>query len=413
MNNQNNTLKHLAFLVDGYIQLRESILEKKNDIPTDFIKGMSYMKVLALKEGKSFPNNMNNFNELITVPIGKWGYDFINDAIEGLNIEHCCLYQPNLIDEFDEDSYYDEEDYENEDLDVLAQAKEIRKALFTGADIEEFYNDKIFYELFKHLDQEEYQICRDGINNNLLTTRNFMASGNFKGLSPDVISILKEHVYTKVDKYTQAHNHPNYKDGVVVQCPTCGALMERFGRYHLKCPIPKCEFKKKKLKLSLYAYNESDFIPYKDNLLVLKKSFHNSIKFPGIAELELLDALDKLNKKHNIILKIEKYPKKDSADFLIYLTNGDVHIIDVKDYKNSKDLAKHLNASASNDITKKKHGIKYTKAFIIAPDYLKNVYNYKENFENEIKNKKLNFRFVDSYIKELESLTKHQQLSLL
>lgn len=412
MNNQNDILKNLAYLVDGYIAFRESILEKRSDMPANFIKGISYMKVLALKEGKSFPSNMNDFSKLINIPIGDWGYDFLNDAIADLGIENFCLYQPELVEEFDEYSYYNEEDYD-EDVDVLAQAKEIRKALFSGTDIEEFYNDKIFYELFKHLDQEEYQICRDGINNSLLNTRNFLSSGNFKGVSPDVKHILENDVYTKVDKFTQVHKHPDYPNGVVFQCPECGALLERYERHHLKCPIPKCEFKKKLLKQSLFAFDKNKPIPYKDNLLVLKKSFHNSIKFPGIAEMELLEALNAFNKKYGLISNIEKYPKKDSADFLIYFTNGDIHIIDVKDYKNPEDLAKHLNEKASNDITKKKHGIKYTKAFIIAPNYLNHVYKYKEKFESEMGATKLNFHFVDSYIKELELLGKDQQLSLL
>lgn len=412
MNNKRYTLQSLAYLIDGYIELRENILNKNSEIPQNFIKGLCFLQVLAIKESKTFPSSLNTFNSLIDIPIGDWDFDFIKEAIDGLNIEHCCLYQANPIDELDEDAYYLEYDYMDEDVDVLAQAKEIRKALFTGTDIDEFYNDKVFYELFKHLSQEQYQICRDGINNNLLTTRNFLSSDNFKGLNPDAINILKEDIYAKVDKYTQVHKHPHYKNGVVIKCPTCGALMERHGRYHLKCPIPKCEFKKKKLKLSLYAYNKSDCIPYKDNMLVLKRNFHNSIKFPGIAEMELLEELHRLNKECNIISKIEKYPKKDSADFLIYLTNGDIHIIDVKDYKNAKDLAKHLNASPSNDITKKKHGIKYTKAFIIAPDYLNNVYKYREDFESEIENKKLNFHFIDSYVKELRLLSKNQQLTL-
>lgn len=412
MNNKKYTLQSLAYLVDGYIELRENILNKTNEIPQNFIKGVSFLQVLAIKEGTQFPGSLNKFSSLIEVPIGDWNFNFIKEAIDGLNIEHCCLYQANPIDELDEYSYYLEDEYMDEEIDVLAQAKEIRKALFTGTDIEEFYNDKIFYELFKHLNQEEYQVCRDGINNNLLTTRNFLSPGNFKGLNPDAINILKEDVYTKVDKYTQVHKHPDFKDGVIIKCPTCEALMERHGKYHLKCPIPKCEFKKKKLKVSLYAYNQSDVIPYKDNMLVLKKNFHNSIKFPGIAESELLEALHKFNEKHGVVLKIEKYPKKDSADFLIHLKNGDIHIIDVKDYKNAKDLAKHLNASSANDITKKKHDIEYTKAFIIAPNYLKNVHKYREDFESEIKNKKLNFHFIDSYIEELGLLNKNQQLTL-
>lgn len=412
MYSKRNVLKALAFLVDGYIDFREGILIKNTEIPINFVKGISYMKVLALKEKKNFPNNMNEFIKLTTIPIGDWGYDFLNNAIEDLDIKHCCLYQPNQIDDFDEYSYYEYEDDEDEEIDVLYQAKEIKNALFTGADIEEFYNDQIFYELFKHLEEEEYQICRDGINNTLLKLTNFPSVGYFKGLSFEVINILKSKVYTKVDKYTQVHNHPDYKNGVVIKCPVCGALMEKYGRYHLKCPIPKCNFKKEKLRISIHAYNKENMVAYNENLMVLKKNFHNSIKFPGIAELELLDALTEFNKTYNTISKIVKYPKKDSADFLIYFTNGDIHIIDVKDYKVAKDLAKHLNSSSSNDITKKKHGLTYTKAFIIAPDYLDKVYNYRSDFESEIKNKKLNFHFVSSYIKELESLNTQQQMSL-
>lgn len=411
MDKKRYTLKSLAYLVDGYIELRENILNKNTEIPKKFLEGISFLQLLAIQEGKHFPGSLNAFQDLIEVPIGEWDFEFIQESIQDLNISHCCLHQTDFIDVYDEEAYYNEDEVEDDDIDVLAQAKEIRNALFVGSDIEEYFNDSIFYELFKHLNQEEYEICREGINNNLLTTRNFLGAGHFKGLNPEVVNILKESVYTKVDKYTQVHKHSDYKEGVVIKCSTCGALMERYGRY-LKCPIPKCAFKKEKLNISMFAYNQSDIVPYKDNLLVLKKSFHNSIKFPGIAEQELLSALDKFNKKYNTILKIEKYPKKDSADFLIYFSNGDIHIIDVKDYKKAEDLTKHLNSNDSKDITKKKHGLKFTKAFIIVPNYLENVYKYRENFENTINNKKLHFHFIDSYIKELESLNKTQQLTL-
>ena len=316
MKSKNDILKALAFLVDGYIDFREGLLERKTTIPENLIKGMSYMKVLALLEGKDFPNNMNDFIKLTSVPIGNWGYDFLNESIEDLDISDYCLYQADTIDEFDEYSYYgyDDED-EDEEVDVLYQAKQIKKALFTGADIEEFYNDKIFYDLFKHLSQEEYQICRDGINNSLLKKRSILSAGNFKGVNLEVSNILKEKVYTKIDKYTQVHKSDKYKDGVVVKCPVCEALMERHGRYNLKCPIPKCNFKKEKLGISLHAYNPEDVIPYDDNLIVLKKNFHNSIKFPGIAELELLEALNKFNKEYNAISRIVKYPKKTLLTF--------------------------------------------------------------------------------------------------
>lgn len=414
MNKKRDTLKSLAYLIDGYIELRENILNKNTEIPSKFLKGISFLQFLAIQENKHFPGSLNKFKDLITVPIGEWDFEFIQEAIQDLNISHCCLHQTECIDEYDEEAYYDEFDMENEEeIDVLAQAKEIRNALLFGEDIEEYFNDSVFYDLFEHLNQEQYEICREGINNNLLTTRNFLSAGHFKGLNPEAVNILKEHVYIKVDKYTQVHPHDKHKDGVVIKCPTCGALMEKYGKYHVKCPIPKCGFKKNKLNISMFAYNQSDIVPYKENLLVLKKSFHNSIKFPGIAEQELLNALNKFNKKYNTISKIEKYPKKDSADFLIYFTNGDIHIIDVKDYKKAKDLTKHLKASDANDISKKKHGLKFTKAFIIAPNYLQNVYKYRETFENTIGNDtKLQFHFVDSYIKELEQLNRTSQLTL-
>lgn len=418
MTNKEYTLKSLAYLVDGYIELRNNISDRNSEIPAKFIKGLSSLQLIGIKEQEYFPSNLDKFYELITIPIGKWGYDFINNAIDGLNINEYALYQEDLIDEYDEDSFYfDNEEFDEEDVDVLAGAKKIKKAILSNSDasdIDEFFNDRVFYELFKNLDQDNYQICRDGINNNLIRTRDFEGPNYFKGLSKEVIDLLRKDIYTRVDKYTQVHIDGNTKKPVIIKCSECGALMERDGKHHLKCPIPKCNTKKKMLGYSLHSYNNSDIIPYNQNILVLKHYYHKSIKFPGIAETELLNALNKFNNKYGLISKIVKYPKKDSADFLVYLTNGDIHIIDVKDYTDSKGLAEYLNSSESNDITnKKKHGLEYTKAFIIAPDYWSKKYRYRENFEETINNKKLNFHFIESYIKELESLTRNQQLTLI
>ena len=417
MKNKEYTLKSLAYLVDGYLELRNNISNNKSEIPNKFIKGLSSLKLISIKEGENFPSSLDGFYPLISTPIGEWGYDFINKAIENLEINEYALYQTEFKDEeYDEDSFYfDDEEHDYEDIDVLAGAKNIKKAILMNtdaSDINEIFNDKTFYKIRNSLDQEGYEIFRDDMTNNLLSTRDFGKVNCFKGLDDKIIDIIKNDMYTTVDRYTQVHTLNNSKP-VIVKCPVCRALMEKDGRHHLKCPIPKCNTKKKLLGYSLHSYNDSDIIPYNNNLRVLKTYYHNSIKFPGIAESELLEALNKFNKKYGFISKIVKYPKKDSADFLIYLTNGDIHIIDVKDYTDSKDLAEYLDSSKLNDITKKNHGLKYTKAFIITPDYWSKKYRYRENFEENINNKKLNFHFVESYIKELESLTENQQLTLL
>lgn len=371
MDFKRETQKYLAFLGEGIEMLGKDISTKR-EVPLSLEKALCGLKAMAIVNGEYFPTNLNDIYELISKPISEWNLDFITEAIKGFNISDLVIYQDFI---------------EDDDDDVLLGAKKLKNTL-SESNIDEYFSlSQQFYEMRNELNEEEYVIFRQGLQNSIV--KNLEFNKIFAGLDKKFIEQIKKLFYTDLNPITQV------SDGKIHICPTCGYPMEAEGHLFY-CPMNKCKQRRDKEKKSYILGNS---IELKGNYKVLTYEAQAFIKIPGMAEDALMEKLALLNKKYKCIKEMKKYPVKDLADLLVEFEDGSIDIIDVKDYRESMNLVKYLNSNG--DITVKKGVPKFNEAYIIIPDYLEDKY-YINNFENNIGNKNLKISSISNYIKMLE-----------
>lgn len=391
MDRKRETQKHLAHFCAGIEEYYSGIQNNCYDIPISLERGLSGLKALSILNGEFFSTHFEDIYSLITKPLNEWNLDFVCEAVNGFGIKDLIMYN-EFIDPEDEDEEYTDEFY---------GARKIKNTL-SERNIDEYFSlSEPFYEIRNSCDtQKKYEIFRDGLQKTLIKNRDIRTT--FKGLDDYDIENIRKKFYTELNPLTQIY------DGYVYACPECGYPMEKSGNNLFYCPMLKCNDKKDKLGISKIAY---DKIPA-NGLRVLVYDIQAFIKIPGIAEELLLRELNKLAIKESFIKSVSKYPLKDLADALVEFDDGTVDIIDVKDYRDSVNLAKYLNKN--KDVTEKDGVPKYTNAYIVIPDYL-NTPLYKRVFDNHIKNKKITMVSISEYIKLVKSrCSKYQkQLTLL
>jgi hypothetical protein len=156
-------------------------------------------------------------------------------------------------------------------------------------------------------------------------------------------------------------------------CDRCGILTEKYGRL-------------KGIKPSLCGNHQKNQsyvhqVRWETGLLRIKDGIHQRVCFPGIPELNLYSALEKLKEKHpNYLYQVKLYPGLDRYDLQLRFSDNAVWAIDVKDVRDPYKLAKNLQPLYSEG------SLRYDESFYIISDRcIKNQPDYLEVARKEAK----------------------------
>ena len=106
-------------------------------------------------------------------------------------------------------------------------------------------------------------------------------------------------------------------------------------------------------------------------LLQIKEGIRQRVSFPGIPELNLYSALEKIKTEHlDYLTEVRLYPGLDRYDIQLHFSDDIVWAIDYKDVRNPYNLAKNLNGLY------REGSLQYDKSFYVISDRC--VANYPE-----------------------------------
>ncbi|MDJ0579331.1 hypothetical protein [Crocosphaera sp.] len=144
-------------------------------------------------------------------------------------------------------------------------------------------------------------------------------------------------------------------------CDRCGILTEKNGQL-------------KGLKPRLCGNHHQDLnyvhkVTSKNGLVRIKEGIRQRVCFPGMPELNLYSALEKLKTEHSEYLKdIRLYPGLDRYDIQLRFTDETVWAIDFKDVRNPYKLAKDLNGLYGEG------NLRYDQSFYVISDRCVDIY---------------------------------------
>lgn len=292
--------------------------DKKYPYPDFLCHGMNALS-LEMKKSISFPKTMNGFLRLLEEPVKDW-----------------CPSR-FIPKEFDSDfGLMDEGSLSEEANDYLAEVliKKGRIPEYASTIIKQLAIDNAkFVRILDNLEDVYNNDNSEQAQQEYLLFRSFLIQNQYTTSS----KIRKAFLHTKYisleevgELYEECQENQAYW-----YCARCGVLTEKYGRL-------------KGIKPSLcgnHHQNQSYVyqIEWETGLLRIKDGIHQRICFPGIPELNLYSALEKLKEQHQDYLQqVKLYPGVDRYDLQLCFSDNAVWAIDFKDVRDPYKLAKNL-----------------------------------------------------------------------
>jgi len=332
------------------IGLKDFLYQERKYPYPDLLRHAMNALSLEMKRSIPFPKTMNGFLRLLEKSVKDWCPN--NFIPKEFDRDFGLIDEGSLSEEAN--------DYLHEVLITKGGIPEHASSIFKQLAIDNAKFTKIldklrdvYNNIAPEQAQQEYILFRPSLIQNQYTTpsqirKNFLRA---KHISLEEVGEL----------YEECQENQTYW-----YCDRCGILTEKYGRL-------------KGIKPSLcgnHHKNQSYVhqVRWETGLLRIKDGIHQRVCFPGIPELNLYSALEKLKEKHpNYLHQVKLYPGLDRYDLQLRFSDDAVWAIDVKDVRDPYKLAKNLQPLYSEG------SLRYDEGFYVIsdrciknqPDYLK------------------------------------------
>lgn len=311
-----NKTESFDYLVIGLQEFLDR--DKKYPYPDLLHHAMNALS-LEMKQSIPFPKTMSGFLRLLEEPVKDW-----------------C--PSNFIpEEFARDfGLMDEGSFSEEANDYLTEVLLDKGGIpeYASTLVKQLAIDNLKFTIILDKLRDVYNDSDpDKAQQEYLIFRTFLIKNKYTTISQIRKAFLRtKHISTKEvgDLYEECQQNQNYW-----YCDRCGILTEKYGRL-------------KGIKPSLcgnHGKNQSYVhqVKWETDLLCIKDGIHQRVCFPGIPELNLYSALEKLQKEHPDYLKeVKLYPGLDRYDLQLRFSDDSGWAIDIKDVRDPYKLAKKL-----------------------------------------------------------------------
>ncbi|RHW37457.1 MerR family transcriptional regulator [Lysinibacillus yapensis] len=342
--NKNKLFYSICQLAHSLVIIRERLrLKKMKSLPVNWEKATNFLFQYS-HESKSeliFPTNFADQLNLIKTPLYEWPIAGMKELFQ--HEAEATTFKPVL---------YEEESF--------LYAHVLQEQFLTSDKTEKFKN--FMMECRKQGENEFYTEVRKFLIQNPVLAFEFrseatMEYNRLKTKLKDfaVASDLFDVMYEPVPKNKIEFSNTIYR------CPYCkGALQIVYTKNgkQFRCEFLKCKhYSDQKNSLVWRKPQEQS---YSNPPMQLTKEALHSITIPGISEIRILEKLAKLSQVENLQL----FPECDIGDISFEL-NGELYLIDVKDYLSALSLSYDLNKDVSYRIPRKK----YDHQIIVVPEF--------------------------------------------
>lgn len=354
-------MDYMSMYAKGVCELT-SILENQEirdnftDFPTVWKKSSILLLQLTMEYGLNdftFPLTIDEQYILWKTPLYKWPIRYFNELFQKVIDEEPVLFNYFITDYCEElASKYDD------DPNISIFKEIIDETRFNKEDKE--------YKDIRKFIVENPIITITELDRHLFVT----FSGNARKYRDRI-----ERLYEEIP------NEYALDNGYFYSCPYCGWTLKKNKKtagsfksdkpFQYRCNTDKCitHAKKWEIKESLLA----------KQYLRVKPSIQKYVVEPGIVELELyqklLKAFDEKYKEHSID-KVTLYPNCDFADIKLEFSDGEVWMVDVKDWKLAQALANDLNKEG---MFKSRERVDFNRGFLVVPT------TYGNDYINQLK----------------------------
>lgn len=284
------------------------------------------------KEG-SFNTNSHSLSKFITTPLINSDYPYLGELFNDYPLEETVMYDKGT-----------------------GSTTEFCHYVKLDTEYIEHDSQQFISRLFQEANEEEYSIIREFVvRERLIATSELAKKIYFENRLPERFLTLVESIYEDVKESYYEGDHFKV-------CPYCKHPLKRIsGEY--KCSDARCTGR---------CNHWGNFEELRGRYKVVNPSLWRYIVYPGLMEIRLYDQLKILPGIKEVIL----YPYMDFADLRITTIQGEILLVDVKDWKSAFELYKNL--STKLPFTKaerhSKLDIKYDKAILVVPEYKKKSY---------------------------------------
>ena len=335
--------------------------QQKYPYPDLLHYGMNILSI-EIKKSVPFPKTMRGFLNLLEEPV----VDYLpsNWIPSEFNGDFGLLDMGSLSEEANDYIY----EYLAEAISKRDKVPESFAA--TVKKITEIDNSK-FIRLFNKLKDAYHNDNSKKAQKEYLILRSFLIEHRYATVE-DIRNAFKRTRYVSAeevgDLYEDCQDGRDYW-----YCDRCGILTERNG--YLKGLKPRlCGNHHKNLS---YVHR----VEWKKDLRRIKEGIHWRVCFPGIPELDLYSALEKLKIEHPDSLKeVRLYPGVDCYDFQLRFSDDKVWAIDFKDVQYPYRLAQKLEGLY------REGSLRYDESFYVISDRCIDKYpNYLKILREEAK----------------------------
>ncbi|XZN91776.1 MAG: hypothetical protein ACM65M_02530 [Microcoleus sp.] len=323
--------------------------EKKYPYPDLLRHGMNAL-ALEMKAGRPFPKTMNGFLQLLEEPVKNWCPSYFTPQ------------------EFDNDfGLMDEGSLSEEANDYLAEVLLEKDGIIESASplVKQLAIDNSkFTKILNKLRDVSNDADSEQAQQEYLSVRRFLIENQYTTTSEIRKTFMRaKHIdIAEVGElYEDCQENQTYW-----YCDRCGVLTEKYGRL-------------KGIKPSLCGNHHQDQnyvhqVTWERGLLRIKDGIHQRVCFPGIPELTLCSALEKLKEKYpDYLHQVKLYPGLDRYDLQLGFNDGTVWAIDIKDVRDPYKLAKNLKPLYSEG------SLRYDESFYVISDRC--IANYPDYLE--------------------------------
>lgn len=317
------------------------------------------MNALALEMINSipFPKTMNGFLRLLEKPVEEWcPSNFISKKFDR---DFGLIDEGSLSEEANEYLYEEliTKGKIPENSNSCTQQLAIANKNFISVldKLRDVYND-----IDPEQAQQEYLLFRPFLIQNQYTTPSQIRK----------IFLRAKHI--SIEEVGELYEECQ-EDRIYWCCDRCGILTEKSERL-------------KGIKPSLCGNHHKNLsyvrqVKWEAGLLRIKDGIHQRVCLPGIPELNLYSALEKLKEEHpNYLHQVKLYPGLDRYDLQLRFSDNAVWAIDVKDVRDPYQLAKNLQPLYSEG------NLHYDEGFYVISDRcIKNQPDYLEVARKEAK----------------------------
>jgi hypothetical protein len=347
----------LHFIASGLTRLVQDLNEgKPYSLPYPFAlqRGLDRLVVACLRQSKTPPQGIPDLIEWCRSPLASWPLAMPDEAIGAKDSLLIGDFPTSICDDWT----YDKQDVEAE----LTQANIMRSALNACAEAD----SSDAYRAFRALLIRQPVLTAFELQQHLMRPE---------------LDILREHVKAAYAPAPLAA----VVDGHYHCCGTCHNLLLQTTSGQLECEDERCRSKP----------TAGRTIPYREEVVWLRRGLRRFIAAPGRAELQLSEKLEELG------LQVELWPGLDSYDLRVTFADAEVWAVDVKDWANPFLLGRKVEPLPKEP--------PWNRAFFVVPDErLQQRADYIRAFQNACPNRGNLFQ-IASVSNFLRKVRKHMR----